>query len=227
MDIPKDIIAPVIVAVAAAAIISGVGWLYRTSPVVSRWLQPVVGWLVARPPAVAAFVALLTAVFTTIIMLIILKPINDLPKEAIVAFARERGCPQGWSLFKPATARVIVGAGIDFDSAYSRDDRNEVLKPKGYREARGEQTHLLTKAELPAEPVVFAVFVSKEFSLVNTGGYTADRFVGADPKSGNPPLGTGGAGTFGKRITDPMGNGTAYNVLPPYLALYYCQKEDG
>jgi hypothetical protein len=87
---------------------------------------------------------------------------------------------------------------------------------------RGEQKHLLTKAELPKEPVFFAAFLSTEFSIVGNG-VQGDRFSGAKPEGG-PPLGTGGAGFFQRRITEPMGDGAAHSIIPPYVALYYCQK---
>jgi hypothetical protein len=148
----------------------------------------------------------------------------DMPQGAVVAFSVESGCPAKWEQYKPATARVIIGAGANFptDSSSSKDDRGEPLSPKGFLEYRGEQKHLLTKAELPKERVFFAVFKSSEFSLVNSG-YPGDRFVGANPKGG-PPLGTGAAGTFDTRVTEPMGEGTPHSVMPPYVALYYCRK---
>jgi hypothetical protein len=149
---------------------------------------------------------------------------GPLPKEAIVAFATDRECPLGWKPFKPATARFVIGAGGSFQAEYSKDDRGDDLSPRGYLDARGAQKHLLTKAELPKDPVFFAVFASKEFLMQTNGGYGGDRFVGAKPEGG-PPLGTGAYGTFERRITEPMGDGTPHSIMPPYIALYYCQRE--
>ena len=138
-------------------------------------------------------------------------------------FALERGCPTGWVPFKPATARVVIGAGVSFQPEYSTDDRGEGLVPKAYLESKGEQKHLLTKAELPKEPVFFAVFQSNEISLGQR--YGGDRFVGAKPEGGKP-LGTGASGTFEMRITEPMGDGASHKIISPYIDLYYCQKDD-
>jgi hypothetical protein len=145
------------------------------------------------------------------------------PREAVVAFALDRGCPPGWGPFKPATARIVIGAGATFQAEYATDDRGEVLSPKGYLDSKGAQKHLLTKAELPKEPVFFAAFESNEFQLANKG-YGGDRFVGANPQGG-PPLGTGAAGTFQRRVTEPIGDGVPHSIIPPYVALYYCQQD--
>jgi hypothetical protein len=80
----------------------------------------------------------------------------DMPQGAVVAFSVESGCPANWEPYKPATARVIIGAGANFSAdSSSKDDRGEPLIPKGFLESRGEQKHRLTKAELPNEPVFF------------------------------------------------------------------------
>jgi hypothetical protein len=145
-----------------------------------------------------------------------------LPKEAVLSFASENGCPSGWVPFRPATARFIIGAGATLQAEYANDERGEALVPKGYLDAKGAQRHLLSKAELPTDPVVLSVFNTPEIGIA-VGGAGGDRFVGENPKGG-PPLGTGAVGSIVKRVTDPMGAGEAHSIVPPYIALFYCQR---
>ena len=70
----------------------------------------------------------------------------DLPSGAVVAFDREDGCPPGWSEYRDADGRFIVGTG-----RHSVHDRygNEVAE-LGFGAVGGERTHKLSVDEMPS-----------------------------------------------------------------------------
>src|SRR3546814_14738141 len=63
-----------------------------------------------------------------------------------------RSCPkdEGWEPFRPATARVLVSAGSDFESEFGTDQARRPLTPKEYRTFSGEEVHKITPDEMPS-----------------------------------------------------------------------------
>src|SRR5438046_1121228 len=41
--------------------------------------------------------------------------VTAIPKGVVLAFDNDSGCPAGWSVFKPATGRMIVGSGDTYE----------------------------------------------------------------------------------------------------------------
>lgn len=68
--------------------------------------------------------------------------------NAIIAF-EDYECPPGWSIFKAATARVIVGAGNTFDDLYQKADDGTRLEGKKVGSHGGAITHLRLLEEVP------------------------------------------------------------------------------
>lgn len=68
----------------------------------------------------------------------VVKNIPIIPSEAVVAFANTQECPSGWTLFKPASGRTIIGAGE------GNSLTNRVPGSVG-----GAETHTLSIAEMP------------------------------------------------------------------------------
>jgi hypothetical protein len=133
---------------------------------------------------------------------------------AVVAFALPNGCPDGWTVFGPAVSRVIIGASLDLVSPRNSDARGSPpLSNWTYNTAGGQETHLLTIAEMPSH---------KHETIILNGGF------GTDFKSTDTPR-SGFAGNGGNRLpaayTSEEGGGERHNIMPPFLALYYCQKK--
>ena len=155
----------------------------------------------------------------------------SIPTGAVMAFDLP-ACPQCWSLFKPATARIIIGAGQDFDPGYATGDDGQRLTPKNYRDFGGAESHTLIPAELPKNnPMVvvqktgtppgqptpitnlMVTTVSPcldsgydQISAVTWGFHPGDQHV-----EFNPHIDTGGT-------SQPI------KARSPYLALTYCRK---
>jgi hypothetical protein len=130
------------------------------------------------------------------------------PRGAVIAFSLESGCPAGWVIYKPALSRFIVGAsGLnekDFVTAKG-------LTPRVATIDGGEEKHTLTIAELPS----FSLDVYPHAGvIVGTGG----KFPGAGSNDPNPPSRTDGR-------TSAIGGGQPHNIMPPFVALFYCTRE--
>jgi hypothetical protein len=142
------------------------------------------------------------------------------PPNAVVAFAIEadkndpkKQCPAGWTAFEPVRGRFIIGAGVpansDFRDWIQQDTGKPVpLSTYGLLQAGGEEVHVLTVGEIP--PHSHTVF-----SVETTAG--DGHFPSATAMGGNNP--------HEASQTSVAGGGQPHNNLPPYLALYYCQKE--
>ena len=144
-------------------------------------------------------------------------------KGAVIAFDRseDRGggvaggaCPSGWTLFRAAGGRMIVGAGthtnIDAHGfaltdypAFSDDPTNAV---------GGTETETLSVDALPAH----SHSVVDEESLRLFDG----RMLG----------GSGTQGNVRKRAVSlestETGSGRAHNNMPPFISLYFCTKDE-
>jgi hypothetical protein len=126
---------------------------------------------------------------------------NVLP-GAVVAFdlAPPHQCPLGWTIFKEATSRVIVGAGnsADFyEEKYAHDGQGNLLPARAYRQHGGGETRLFLMEE-----------VSEAAANVRT-------------TAGNLAVGYRRAAAS----TNDVGARFYRNVISPYIALYYCRKD--
>ncbi|CAN7690187.1 hypothetical protein LJR030_003625 [Rhizobium sp. LjRoot30] len=143
-----------------------------------------------------------------------------LPESAIVAFAGP--CPVGWEPYRPATARIIVGAGDEFDQVYRHWEQQ--LQSGGVQKVElsahpllshgGEAAHILTIAEMPSHA-----------HEGNTGGGGLAMRYDSNP-NGNA-FGSGGHRFSQVEHTHPIaseGGNEAHQNMPPYIALHYCQR---
>ncbi len=131
----------------------------------------------------------------------------DLTAGAVVAFDRERGCPDGWEVDTGAAGRFIVGAG---NATESNDDGTRV-DPIKFGTKGGLNK---VKLEIPHLP--------KHSHENPTRGSDTEGIVGAlhavddgrDDKEHKH-----------RRPTLPTGEGQAHDNMPPYVALFYCKKK--
>jgi hypothetical protein len=148
----------------------------------------------------------------------------DVPRGAVMAFDRDdldaNKCPPRWAPFLEARARVIVGAGdparapgkMAFD-AMAMPLRGFVLRQHG-----GEQIHKLTLDEMPRHDHPIQVIEHSEYMRENSGKYHGTDTLGRDASRIDPNWSV-------VRYTEVVGSGQPHNVMPPFLALFYCKKD--
>jgi hypothetical protein len=131
-----------------------------------------------------------------------------LPPGAVVAFNSEKGCPDGWSALQSAAGRMVVGAGPHNNV----DALGAVLPVYPLGTTGGEERHTLTIAEMPAH--------NHETALAAEPG-------GVQFGSGEPIksiTGVAYTGSFAGALTSMTGGSKPFRILPPFIALLYCEK---
>ena len=130
-------------------------------------------------------------------------PSPDFPSGAVVAFDREDGCPPGWSEYRDADGRFIVGTGRHtVHDPYG----NEVADLEFGREG-GERTHRLSVDEMPPHSHTY-VFSTGHRSPARYSDYTPDEF---------------GVKNLPDHPTSAVGGNMPHNNMPPYIALRFCR----
>lgn len=232
-----DSMAAIATIVAAVPVVAG--GIAIVVPKIRSWLADP-----ARPWAIPLFTAVATSAVTTAIVVASLGAIGPagppgkdgaqgppaisnpdliLPAGAVVAFDRSDlgpdTCPSGWKPFGEARARVIIGAG---DPALAHSTPKDVdigghqLQGYPFRFPGGELNHQLTVAELPAHSHGIKMIAHSEY-LRGTQGYAGLESVGRDASASDP----GGA----VRSTEPAGENKPFNIMPPFIALYFCKRD--
>ena len=144
---------------------------------------------------------------------------SDLPSGAVVAFDREDGCPPGWSEYREADGRFIVGTG-----RHTVHDRyaTEVTE-FGLREMGGERTHRLSVDEMPSHEHEIGIRPwpgdhGGPLEVGHSVGGNNDRTrIDADD---GPPW----AGLVSSLYATGAGGSQAHNNMPPWVALKYCRR---
>lgn len=128
---------------------------------------------------------------------------NAVPQGAVVAFATPCPAERGWKEYEQARGRFLVAAGEHTDAGGT--SRTFTL---GTGTNDGAYKHALTKDELAAHR------------------HGVERQGPTRGIEGLPPLGTDGAiiAVIEQEMTLVAGKGTAHNNVPPYIALYFCEK---
>ena len=144
---------------------------------------------------------------------------DSIAKGAIVAFDRtpSKPCPDGWTVWREATSRVIIGAGNNEDSyehKYIYDQYGNKLTPRGYREHGGSEWETLSIAQMPEHNHGNGIF---DKLLVQNSKNTTSH---ATDSSGSTEINQKDTGAILS-----SGGGQAHNNMPPFVALYYCKKQ--
>jgi hypothetical protein len=129
-------------------------------------------------------------------------------------------CPAEWSQFEAATGRFLIGAGDEdrfeaslrnwdqLDSEASGGARPVPLTIYGVGDNGGEETHLLSTAELPSHD-----------HAQTWGQGNGDK---ANPQAGKS-VETYWMTAQGRTLE--TGGDQAHNNLPPYVAIRFCMKD--
>ena len=116
------------------------------------------------------------------------------PKGAVVAF-RLVECPRDWKPFDKAAGRTIIGVG-----------EGEGLTERALGERDGEESHRLTKEELPK--LELAASDDGTTSIADAKQTGVERI----PIPTNSPV-------------EYSGQGKPHSNMQPWIALLYCEKE--
>lgn len=146
-----------------------------------------------------------------------------LPSGMVAAF--ENKCPMGWDLFDRAGGRFVVGAGH-----HANKDANgkqlTIYQKHGLN--GGEEEHRLAVEEMVSH--VHAVPIPEHTHQFNwgtsqgAGSNTGDSLAGAPyyfPRTAPISIEAGGVTVN----SGAQGGSKPHNNLPPFVALYFCQKE--
>lgn len=154
------------------------------------------------------------------------------PKDAVVAFAinaepseSRKHCPRDWSPFEEARGRFVIGAGNPGKNGFFKwkQTQPEGKPPIEFDLSRymplsigGEEKHLLAIKEIPPHDHGVQFIQHSEY-VREKQGYPGIKSVGRDVKRTDPKWDT--------RYTEIVGGGQAHDVMPPFVALYYCKKD--
>ena len=121
---------------------------------------------------------------------------SGIPEKLVAAFSRseESPCPTGWSLYDDAKSRFILGAG-----------HGSNLSSRNFNSHGGKEEVTLKPKNMPNHSHSFESAVSRT---------TANDGRGAGALVKDP----------GARQTSKVGGDAAFEIMPPYIALYYCIK---
>jgi microcystin-dependent protein len=126
-----------------------------------------------------------------------------IPSGAVMAFNATK-CPDGWKIYARAEGSVIIGVGKIPGGG----------KELNLEEAAGKYQITLTTPQLPT--------------------HQHDTLVAADPSYSSTSWGNGPSriSIFGTQaaqhvtaLSAPTGDGQPVDILPPYVALRYCEKQ--
>lgn len=134
-----------------------------------------------------------------------------IPAGAVMAFDLPNGCPEGWSRFDEGSGRMIVGVGkrVGIDGSFRLlADSNGSVYQTG-----GAENHTLTVPEMPSHS---HDFLGNKVLRGGNHGIGTDLAVGDGANYGNwAPSGS----------ISNAGLSAPHNNMPPYIALYFCRKE--
>lgn len=155
--------------------------------------------------------------------------------EAVTGDAAGGACPTGWTLFREAGGRFIIGAGQHENvNANGQSLRSyPSFSDSSTRAVGGEEKHALSLAEMPPHSHSIGAFDSgvgdlslayKDIQVLpvgSSGFFTHSVYARGD-----------GLVTEAKPhdhaisgATGSSGDGNEYSNMPPYIALYFCKKQ--
>ena len=141
------------------------------------------------------------------------------PSGAVVAFDREDGCPPGWSEYRDADGRFIVGTGRHTVHDASENEVTELE----FGEKGGERTHRLSEDEMSDHEHEIRI------RDVPGPGEAASMNVGRGINDFNPRhelrlvAGTFGSSWGSSLYASDAGKSQAHNNMPPFIALRFCR----
>ena len=96
------------------------------------------------------------------------------------------------------------------------DANDQPLRPHVYQSTGGEEKHTLTVAEIPPHDHGIQISQHSDYQR-GSGGYPGMETVGRDAPRNDPK--------WPVRYTELVGGGQPHNIMPPFIALFYCRKD--
>lgn len=147
---------------------------------------------------------------------------NILPAGAVAAFDLSDGCPEGWTDFKDARGRVIIGSG-----------KGEGLTRRAFREPAGIEQIKLEAGHLPkhSHPINAMVINNSAGPVIGfkEGGWFVNRILALPrkdaPGTGVPNDSVSRNQTTLSEIVSVANQQKSLNNMSPYISLFFCKKD--
>ena len=136
-------------------------------------------------------------------------------KGAIVGFDRKEGqklCPDGWALYQAGQGRMLIGAGD-----HNNKDRNGNTH-EDYSSYETDRTEGKTDSTGGFERITLSP------GQMPKHNHTITTITRNAPNSGGLSHADGGRDDYRKRDTEISGNNEPHNNMPPYVAVYFCER---
>ena len=140
---------------------------------------------------------------------------GELPKNAVVAFDNSAGCPGGWEPFLAAQSRAIIGAtfGTGSEPGLGNNEYGSALIERKYRDHGGAEAVILRLSQIPTH--------NHGLLLTMAAGPGADLHHYDNP-SARDLIASSSIRPDAPNVAE--GQNQPHNNMPPYIALYFCQK---
>lgn len=139
-------------------------------------------------------------------------------KNMVAAFDIDKGCPDGWSDFRRAEKRTIVGAS--FSESGKKND------PYGFRATEGKEDILLTKAHVPSHEHEYKDVYYSETDSKRPKSETKEVKI-PQKKGSAGPIDHDNVGWALSRKTGSFGReDVKHTNMQPYIALYFCKWDE-
>jgi hypothetical protein len=185
------------------------------APIVFALLFVVAVFLCLMIADVKKIILLLPLLCMAILPVLMNKDADNMPSGAVVAFNRTEGCPKNWQVFLPAIGRTVLGAELLDDESIANENKvadGNGLSRRKLLEVGGTETHKLTIAEMPKHNHSNGAY--RNLLRITGSGTYSGRY---DETRNEPNL-------FSAAALKEMGENRPHNNMPPFVALYYCQK---
>lgn len=148
-----------------------------------------------------------------------LKTIPPFPAQAVVAFDRPGGCPEGWSPLEEAQGRTIVGVGV------LSVDENRKTEYR-YRHDGGDHEVTLSESHLPRHQHAYVdVYYTerRDFQPPGISSVDVPRAYGSEGGRDSDNVGW----VRPSSVTDFSGpeDQETFTNMQPYIVLHYCKLE--
>jgi len=137
----------------------------------------------------------------------------------VAAFDQSEGCPEGWTEFTEASGRMIIGVGQG--SIDQIGDQDIPLTLRRWRDFGGEETHALRANEMPAHRHGIRGLGNIDGEGTNIRADSLSLVDGGYSRGVIATIDQGYTDVEGQPIADP------HNNMPPYVALFFCEKDAG
>ena len=136
-------------------------------------------------------------------------PKNDDLSNAVIAFDQPAGCPDGWSQFKLADGRMIVGVGS-----------GDGLTPRAYRDFNGLEEVALERGQMPSH--------RHNYRITTFDNQASGPIAGLMKNSTSKYVNQRSASTIagGPENTTVLDVAEAHDNMPPFIALFFCKMDE-